>query len=160
MTNQDLNLLEAIQMAMEAEQKAAAFYADAAQKTANPVGRELFSQLAEFERYHHVKLANLEGSLRDKGAFIEYEGKELTLSAPSEVESKEANRMSVIEIITLAINAERDAEKRYTTLAEQTTDPVGQTMFKRLATEEHTHYRILSDEYYHLNNHGVWVWSE
>jgi rubrerythrin len=160
MTNQELDLLDAIQMAMEAEQKAAAFYADAAQKTANPMGRELFLQLAEFERYHHVKLANLEESLRDEGTFIEYEGRELTLSVPSEVDSKEANRMSVMEIITLAINAERDAEKRYTTLAEQTTDPAGQAMFKKLAVEENTHYRILGDEYYNLNNHGVWVWSE
>jgi len=160
MTNMDLNLLDAIQMAMEAEQKAAAFYTDAAQKTANPLGQELFDQLAEFERYHYSKLASLEKSLREEGAFVEYEGKELTLSVPSEVDSKEANKMSVLEIITLAINAERDAEKRYTALAEQTTDPDGQAMFKRLAVEEHTHYRILSDEYYNLNNHGVWVWSE
>jgi rubrerythrin len=160
MTNLDLNLLDAIQMAMEAEQKAAAFYADAAQKTANPLGRGLFDQLAEFERYHYAKLADLEKSMRDEGAFIEYEGRELTLSVPSEVDNKEANKMSVMEIITLAINAERDAEKRYTTLAEQTTDPDGQAMFKKLAKEEHTHYRILSDEYYNLNNHGVWVWSE
>lgn len=160
MTNLDLNLLDAIQIAMEAEQEAAAFYADAAQKTANPLGRELFDQLADFERYHYTKLTDLEKSLRDKDAFIEYEGRELTLSMPSEVDSKEANKMGVMEIITLAINAERDAEKRYTALAEQTTDPTGQDMFKRLAAEEHIHYRILSDEYYNLNNHGVWVWSE
>lgn len=160
MTNLDLNLLDAIRIAMEAEQKAAAFYADAAQKTANPLGRELFSQLAEFERYHYAKLTDLEKSLHDDGSFIEYAGKELTLSVPGEVDSKEANRMSVIEIITLAINAEREAKERYTTLAEQTHDPSGQSMFKRLAEEENTHYRILSDEYYNLNNQGVWVWSE
>jgi len=160
MINQALNLLDAIQMAMETEQKAATFYADAAQEAANPLGRELFDQLAEFERYHYSKLAGLEKSLRDEGAFIEYEGRELTLSVPSEVDNKEANKMSVMGIITLAINAERDAEKRYTALAEQTSDPDGQAMFKRLAEEEHTHYRILSDEYYNLNNHGVWVWSE
>ena len=160
MINQALNLLDAIQMAMETEQKAATFYADAAQEAANPLGRELFDQLAEFERYHYRKLADLEKSMRDEGAFIEYQGRELTLSVPSEVDSKESNKMSVMEIITLAIHAERDAEKRYTTLAEQTADPDGRAMFKRLAEEEHTHYRILSDEYYNLNNHGVWVWSE
>ena len=119
MSNQNLSLLDAIQMAMEAEQKAAAFYADAAQRAANPLGRELFDQLAGFERYHHAKLADLEKSLRSEGTF-EYEGKELTLSVPGEVDSKEANKMSVLEIITLAINAEREAEKRYTALAEQT----------------------------------------
>jgi rubrerythrin len=79
MTNQDLNLLDALEIAMEAEQKAAAFYADAAQKAANSLGQELFSQLVDFERYHHAKLADLEKSLRDEDAFIEYEGRELTL---------------------------------------------------------------------------------
>ena len=155
-----MNVLDAIQMAMEAEQKAAAFYADAAQKTASPLGRELFDQLVEFERYHYSKLADLEKSLRDEDAFIEYEGKELTLSVSSEVDSKEANKMSVMISITLGINAERNAEKRYSALAEQTDDPDGKAMFKRLVEEEHVHYRILSDEYYNLNNFGMWVWSE
>jgi len=160
MSNQNLSLWDAIQMAMEAEQKAAAFYADAAQRAANPLGRELFDQLAGFERYHHAKLADLEKSLRSEGTFIEYEGKELTLPVPGEVDSKEANKMSVLEIITLAINAEREAEKRYTALAEQTGDPAGQAMFKRLSQEEYTHFRILNDEYYNLNNQGKWVWAE
>jgi len=160
MSNQNLSLLDAIQMAMEAEQKAAAFYADAAQRAANPLGRKLFDQLAGFERYHYAKLADLEKSLRSEGTFIEYEGKELTLSVPGEVDSKEANKMSVLEIITLAINAEREAEKRYTALAEQTNDPAGQAMFKRLSQEEYTHFRILNDEYYNLNNQGKWVWVE
>lgn len=160
MTNVDLNLMDAIQMAMEAEQKAATFYDDAAQKTANPLGRELFKQLADFERYHYAKLAGLEKSLRNQGAFIEYPGKELTLAAPAEVDGKEANKMGVLEIITLAIQAEREAENRYIALAQQTSDPTGQSMFQKLAEEEHNHYRILSDEYYNLNNRGLWVWSE
>ena len=164
MSNQDLNLLDAIQIAMDAEQKAAAFYADAAHKTVYPLGHRLFEQLAEFERHHYSKLAALETSLRDEGAFIGYEGKELSLPAPSEVEGasgiEEPEKRSAVGIITLAIDVEREAEKRYTTLAEQTTDPVGQSMFKQLAEEEHIHYRILSNLYWNVNNRGVWDWSE
>jgi len=161
MNNQDLNLLDAIQIAMEAEQKAAAFYAEAAQETANPLGRRLLEQLAEFERHHYSKLATLEESLRDEGAFIGYEGKELSFPAPGEVENiEEANKKSAMGIITAALNVEQEAEKRYAALAEQTSDPDGRSMFKRLAEEEHTHYRILRDAYWSLNNRGVWTWSE
>jgi len=162
MTDQDLNLLSAIQMAMEAEQKASAFYADAAQKTANPLGRKLFDQLAEFERYHYDKLLDLEKSLRDEGSFIEYEGRELTLSAPSEVATvearKEADKMTAAEVIKFAMDIERGAEERYTALAEQTADPAGQSMFKQLASEEHAHYLIVSDAYFSVSNRGVWEW--
>lgn len=161
MNDQDLNLLDAIQIAMEAEQKAAAFYADAAQETANPLGRRLLEQLAEFERHHYNKLAALEESLRDEGAFIGYEGKELSFPAPGEVEDiEEANKKSAMGIITTALDVEQEAEKRYAALAEQTSDPAGRSMFKRLAEEEHTHYRILRDAYWSLNNRGVWTWSE
>jgi rubrerythrin len=162
MTDQNLDLLSAIQVALEAEQKAAAFYADAAQKTANPLGRKLFDQLAEFERYHYEKLLDLEKSLRDEGAFIEYEGRELALPAPSEVTSKEAgkeaDKMTAAEVIRFAIDTERQAEERYTALAEQTVDPAGQAMFKQLASEEHSHYLILSDAYFSVSNRGVWEW--
>ena len=106
MSNSDLPLLDAIQMAMEAEQKAAAFYDNASQKVASPLGQELLEQLAEFERYHYAKLDDLARSLREEGTFIDYEGKELSLSVPAEVKGKEANKMSVLEIITLAIDAD------------------------------------------------------
>ena len=160
MTDTDLNLLDAIQIAREAERKAAAFYADAAQKT-EALGQELLDQLAEFERHHYNTLTDLEQSLRDQGAFIGYEGRELTVPTPSEVQTtKEPNRMSMMGIITTALDIEREAQERYTALAEQTTDPTGQAMFRRLAKEEHNHHDILKDAYQSLNNHGVWVMPE
>jgi rubrerythrin len=158
MTGQDLDLLDAIQIAMEAEQKAAALYADAAEKTRNPLGRRLFEQLAEFERHHYDKLVDLEKSLRGKGAFAGYEGRELSMQVPGEVGSiNEAEKMSAMAIITMAIDIEREAENRYSGLAEQTTDPTVESMFKQLAEEEHSHYLILSDAYWSLNNRGVWA---
>ena len=161
MKDSDLNLLDAIRIAMEAEQKAADFYADAVQETANPLGRELFEQLAEFESHHYRKLAALEKSLRDEGAFIGYEGKELHVPALGEADGfEEAHRASVMGIISAALDVEREAEKRYAALAKRSTDPAGRSMFKRLSEEEHTHYRVLNDAYWSLNDHGVWAWSE
>jgi rubrerythrin len=159
MTEQDMTLLDAIKIAIEAERKAAAFYADAAQKT-ETLGRKLLEQLADFERHHYDILTKLEQSLRDQGAFIDYEGRELTFPAPSEVQrTAEPNKMSMMGIITTALEIEVEAEKRYTALAEQTSDPAGQSMFRRLAQEENKHHKILREAYVSLNNRGVWAWS-
>lgn len=161
MTNQELTLSSAIKVAMEAERKAATLYGDAAQKTANPLGRRLFNRLAEFERHHYDKLVELQNSLREQGVFIKYEGKELSIPAPGEVDSIAApNKMSMMKIITMAQDIELQAGARYTALARQTTDPSGQAMFERLAAEEQAHYRLLRDVYWNLNDRGVWAWAE
>jgi rubrerythrin len=161
MTEQELNLLDAIQIAKEAEQKAAIYYADAAEKTST-IAKGLFEQLAEFERYHYEKLSTLEKSLRDEGAFIEYEGRELTLPTRGEIENpiEEPDKMSLMEVVSMGIDIESEAEKQYATLAEQTADPAGRSMFERLAEEEHVHYRILHSAYWSLNNRGVWEWPK
>ena len=161
MTTQDLNLSDAIKLAKEAEQKAAALYGDAATKTPNPLAQKLFQRLAEFEQHHYDKLVALETSLRERGAFIAYEGEELSLPAPGEVSGiPEPNKMSMMQIITMAQEVERKAETRYNELAARTTDPAGQAMFKRLAEEELDHYHLLRNVYWNLNDHGTWSWSK
>jgi rubrerythrin len=160
MTRQDLDLLDALEIAKAAEQKAATVYDDAAQKTSNPLGRGLFERLAEFERHHYDKLVELEKSLREEGAFAGYEGRELSLPAAGEAKNvEEAEMMSAMDIITMAIEIEQAAEKKYGALAKQTSDATVRDMFKRLAEEEHNHYLILNDVYWNLNNHGVWEWE-
>jgi rubrerythrin len=158
MNNQDLNFLDAIRLASEAEERAVAFYDEAAKKTNNPLGRELLEQLADFERHHHTQLLALEDSLCNSGACIMYEGRELAFPVPDEVEKiKQADKMSAMGIIEAAIEIKRKAEERYAALAEQTTDPNGQAMFQRLAEEEHANHRVLEDAYWSLNDRGVWI---
>ena len=122
MTDQDLSILDAIKIATEAERKAAEFYVETAEK-ANPLGRELLEQLAEFERHHYDYLVELEASLREQGAFKEYEGRELTVPTPSEIQTtEEPNKASLMGIITMALDIEKQAKERYLSLAQQTTD--------------------------------------
>ncbi|MDH7488713.1 MAG: ferritin family protein [Anaerolineae bacterium] len=160
MVSEEFNVLEAIRLAQEAEQKAAAFYDDAAQKVKHPLGQSLLKELAEFERHHYAKLVALEESLRKRGAFIEYEGREIATKPPSPGEiTVDRQPTQAMEVVALALEAEQQAEKRYDTLAERTSDPVAHEMFRRLADEEHTHYRILRDVYWNLNNRRAWVWA-
>jgi len=157
MSEQNLSLFGALQIAKEAEQKTAAFYADAAMKTSNPWGKRLFEQLTEFENYHYQKLSALEDSLRDKGAFIRYEEKELNVSAVSSIlNGKEENPKSVVDILSMAMDIEVEAQKRYKSLQQQTNDPDGKDMFKKLAGEEAQHYKYLNDAYWALNQRGDW----
>ena len=160
MTNHDAGLLDAVRIAKEAERKAEAYYAKAAHDIINPFGHRLLTQLSEFERIHYERLAALEQSLQDQGAFVEYPEANPTMAAPIEAGSAaEKAPKSAMGVLTMALEIERKAEERYADLAEQTEDPDGREMFTRLATEEHQHYRILRNAYRSLNNRGVWDWS-
>jgi rubrerythrin len=158
---QNTALLDAIKVAMEAEKKAAAAYGDAATQTANPLGKRLFNKLVEFENYHYQKLSDLLASLVKEDAYIEYVFQAPSGLAPGEVEGiPEANKMSMMKIITMAQGIEQKAEQRYADLAGQTSDPQGKAMFEQLAQEEAAHYRLLRDVYWNLNDQGTWSWPQ
>jgi rubrerythrin len=154
-------LLDAIHVARENERKAVDFYADAAKKTGSTLGRQLFTQLSEFEEFHYARITALETTLEKDGDYIYYEGKEFLLPpviAPKAVE--EPQQQSVINIISKAVELEKEAEKAYADIAAQITDPQGYAMFRKLSEEEHKHYRILTDVYWNLTNFKAWKWSQ
>ncbi len=159
-----LGLEEALDIAMDAELKAQAFYAQAAVEVQDPQGRDLLGRLAAFEQYHYQKLAELARSLQDDGQFIAYETRTVEQFAPT-LASGEAARTKLEElqdtagILSKAIENEKIAGERYRALAEETDDPNGQDMFRKLANEEMIHQRILEDEFFSISNQGTWGWS-
>lgn len=161
----NLTVIYAIKIAMEAEEAARQFYLDAKEKVSDAEAQDLLMQLATYEQYHYDNLVALYDSLSQEKGYVTYTPPDIALpTAPHGVEggrsAKEHNLETVVDILGTAIDAEKSAHSRYKELAEQTTDPDGRTMFQKLAQEEHFHYRILSDELYHLSNQGFWVWSE
>ena len=167
MNEQNLTLVDAIQIAMEAEKRAVVLYGDAAQKTTNLLAKPLFNKLADFEQHHYDKLAELVASLQKEGKFIVYEGYPSHIPAQSEIKIPEGatnvlevNKVSMMQVITLAQDIEKQTEKKYTGLADQTSDADGKAMFKRLAKEEQGHLRLLTEVYWNLNDRGVWAWSK
>jgi rubrerythrin len=153
------SLLDAVRVVKENERIAYTSYADAAQKISHSIGKSLFEQLAEFERFHYEILSTLEASLEESGQFIDYQGREFPLPPIFEIKAaQEPNSKSVISIITAALGLEKTAEKAYADLADQTTDPKGRALFVRLSEEEYKHWRILNEAYWNLNNLGTWKW--
>jgi rubrerythrin len=160
----DLGLEEALDIAMDAELKAQAFYAQAAVAVQDSKGRDLLDRLAAFEGYHYQRLAELAQSLKESGQFIEYETRRIEQFAPLAASGETAGTelqglKDEAAILGRAIDNEKAAGERYRKLAEDTTDAAGQSMFRALADEERMHQRILEDEFFSLSNQGVWSWS-
>lgn len=162
--SRNLGLEEALDIAMEAELKAQAFYAQAAAEIEDPRGRDLLGRLAAFEQHHYQKLAELLSSLRKDGRFIDYQSSTLAQFAPF-TDGGEASGVLLEEleneagILGKAIENEKIAGEQYRALMEETDDPAGRAMFQQLANEEQMHQRILEDEFFSLSNQGVWGWS-
>lgn len=161
----NLSLMDALTIAIEAEERARAFYTDARQKVSDPDAQHLLAQLAVYEQYHRDKLTALRESLSQAQGYIAYTPPDIALPQVSRGleggrTAKEPNLNTVIDVLGTAIDAEEAARARYEDLARQTTNPDGKAMFQQLAQEEHLHHRILSDELYHLSNRGLWVWLE
>jgi rubrerythrin len=160
----ELGLGEALDIAMDAELKARAFYAQAAVEVQNAQGRDLLGRLAAFEQYHYEKLAQLARSLQETGQFIEYETRSVEQFAPLTAGGEAAGTpleetAETAGILSRAIENEKIAGERYRALSAGTADPKGQAMFRNLANEEMIHQRILEDEFFSLSNRGVWGWS-
>jgi rubrerythrin len=161
---QTLGLEEALDIAMDAELKAQAFYAQAAVEVQDPQGKDLLSRLAAFEQHHYQKLDELARSLQESGQFIEYETLTVAQFAPFTGKGEASGTLldelkNEAGILGKAIETEKIAGERYQALAAQTDDPAGQDMFKKLVLEEQMHQRILEDEFFSLSNRGVWGWS-
>ena len=162
--NRNLGLQEALVLAMDAELEARRFYAQAALEIQDPQGQDLLGLLAAFEQYHYEKLSELAQSLREEGAFIEYETRAIEEFDPLTGGGEAAGTLlegmaDPTGILSTAIENEKKAGQRYRALSEETADPRGQAMFRDLANEEMIHQRILEDEFFTLSNQGVWGWK-
>ena len=159
-----LGIEQAIQIALQGELQAHAFYAEAAAEITDPAGRDLLGRLAAFEQHHYDKLAELEASLRKGHKFIYYEAGVLEQFPPGPATGEAKGGLldkyrDVPGILSQAIENEKNAGLRYRLLAEETDDPKGKDMFTKLAGEEALHQRVLEDEFFSLSNKGVWGWS-
>ncbi len=165
MADVNIGILQAIDMAMQAEQKARQFYLDAVEVVGNGRGKNLLRQMADFEKNHYDKLAELKESLENAQEYVEYKGTEfvpVTNEMKAEISGNiEPNKGDAQNILTIAIEAEDKASEHYKLMAGMTTDELGRDMFIRLADEETMHSRILNDEFYQLSNEGgVWTWGD
>ena len=154
--------LKAIEVAMRAEREASQFYSKTSKMSKDPRGRDMLQQLSEFEMSHYNRLKELQKSLQEKGEWMIYSGTSLKTKALKIKADplKGRDQLTDMDALKLGIRAEKKAGAYYRSMAELTKDPRGKDMYKRLASEEELHERLLNDQYYSLHNTGIWSWGD
>ncbi len=146
--------------AMTAEVKAQAFYTDASNKAQSQAGKKLFKELADFEGNHYERLKGIINTRNQGNAFNEPIPPILMPDVKSEIEGEiEPNKDEIVDVLNIAIAAEKDAQVKYREIAEMIKEPEGKAIFNNFAEEEYKHQRILEDQFYHMSNEGTIIWE-
>jgi rubrerythrin len=151
---------ELIKKALQSELKAKTFYIDASSKAQTQAGKKFFMELAEFEQNHYERVKEIFDSW-DRGVGMTcYVPPHSPLFIPGEIDGEfEPNKDEIVTIISLALEAEKQAQDRYLKIASLIMDSEGKKIFNTLAEEEHHHQKILEDQFYHLSNKGTIIWE-
>jgi rubrerythrin len=154
--------LKAVKAAINAEMNAYQAYSKAGKMTKDPKGRDMFQQLSEFEMNHYQKLKELLKSLQEKGEWTLYSGasfKKRPVSLKAD-KKKGQDQLTDMDALKIAIREEKKAQSYYRSMAELTKDLRGKDMYRRLADEEALHEKVLNDQYYSVQNTGIWSWGD
>lgn len=146
--------------AMNAEAEAKKFYADAAAKAGSRAGRDLFTELAEFEQGHYDRLRRIIEA-RAKGLKLDAPATAQDLAGKAEVEGEfEPNKDEITKVLTIGIEAEKKAQAKYLEIARMFDDEPSKAIFTALAEEERKHQNILENQFYSMSNKGRIIWGE
>jgi rubrerythrin len=149
-----------LQEAMNAEIEAQKFYTGAAEKAQSSAGKTFFQELADFEQHHYTKVKGIIES-RNKGVKLDVSKPEIAMrEIKPEVEGEfEPNKDEIVEVLTLGIKAEKEAQERYNKIADHMDDPEGKEIFKGLSEDERRHHDLLEAQYYQISNKGTIIWE-
>jgi rubrerythrin len=149
----NLTAVEVLGLAVRQEIEAYKRYKLFATRVANPLVKEKFISLAREEKAHKDLLF---GMLKKSTG----EAKPpLPKNAPRFNLEAELNR-SLPEILELAIQKEREAQKFYTEAAKSAADPTGRRILEYLAEFEKGHERVLKAEYDAIAKYPQWFEME
>jgi rubrerythrin len=158
--------LEALCQAARLEEDGHKFYTEAARRTKDPRGREMFLSLADDERSHLRIVEDQYEAVINEKEWISFpealECKPIDLDKPlfppegHELEKVVDPAASDLDALLFALQIENESYELYRQAVAEATDPAGQAMYEFLATEARTHFDILMLNYEHLASTGSW----
>jgi rubrerythrin len=161
--------LSVLRKAIRNELDGKTMYEQAAQRTQDELGKDMFrSFVAEEEQHIHILQAQY-GEVDKSGKWLDVESARKQPREPSLVlfpqEQSEIKEMvpegtSDLEALELARDFEKQAVRLYETAAKDADDPTARAFYEELAKWEGTHYEILDNSYDYLTNKGVWYFQE
>ena len=154
--------LQALRQAIRLEQDGYKFYTEAAERTADPRGREMFLSLADDEELHLRIVRDQYEALNAGKGWVSFsealELKPVDLDKPLFPPERETigPEASDTDALLFALHKENESYELYRQTATETDDPVGKEMYQRLASYEQVHFDILMLNYEHLVSAGSW----
>ncbi len=166
--------LTALNQAIELEIEGQRFYLEAAERTTNPKGAEMFRSLAGDEAIHERILRRQLDALTQGEGWVPVLSKveglpegvaevKADLTTPLFPEGGEAFQKAVRpdasdqDALLFALQIENESFNLYRELAQTTDDPNGKRMYGYLANAERGHFELLMLNYEHLSTVGGWA---
>ena len=159
---EELDVKEAIKMAIQMEKDGYAFYQKAAAQTSSEMGRGIFESIAEdelmhldvFEKMFEDKVGkdewtNLVDSSK-KYAEIKIFPKDLETAEGADPDTNE------LDALRIAMDAEKEAIDYYSDIKEKTEDEEAIKIIDEIIEQEKNHFLILEGEFNHIQTTGYW----
>jgi len=155
--------LDALEIALKNEMNEHHFYLKNAERTANPVGKAMFTQIAAEELEHHERLKQLADSWRKDKKWPETLPLKVNDTAVRSVfgraaqgGEKTAGDDDDLKAVRTAIAFEAKGAQFYAGLRDQSADPREKAFFGLLADIEHEHFVSLRDTEEFFIDPGAW----
>lgn len=146
--------------ALGSELMAIDFYQKAAEKAQSQTGKRFFTEMAEFEQFHFEHIKSVIYS-RDKNTKLKrYTPMAMTKKITPEITGDfEPSKDEIIDVLIIAIKAEKDAKERYLRISRMFSDKDSKQIFINLSEDERLHQNILEEQFYQLSNKGLIIWE-
>lgn len=155
--------MKSVELALKMETDAVSFYKEASEKVSHPVGKKMFSIIAEDEK-NHIKM------IEDVTKGVELTIKEanpikVIKTVFEEMKDEMMERVKAIsddlDAFKIAMDMEKEGIAFYKKIVNEVTTEKERKLFERLIFEEEQHYKIFSETYNFLKDTGNWfMWKE
>jgi rubrerythrin len=156
--------IEALEVALNNEEREKEFYLKNAERTGNSLGKSMFRTIASDEDEHYQRILELKERLQKDGQWPdtlplkikETEIKSVLKKFVDSVDTSQKADASDIEAVKIAIDFETAGEAFYNRLRDSTANPQEKAFFEMLAKMENEHRLSLQDTYEYFIDPEGW----
>jgi rubrerythrin len=155
--------MNAIEIAIRMQRDAIKFYTEAAEKTKNPVGKNMFLTVVEDEKRHLENLSQIFKGLNItcKDVSPMENIKTVFEAMKNEMIKRVEATTDELEAFKIAMQMEKEGVEFYKKAALEAKTEKEKSLFERLVKEEQDHYNIFSNTFFFLSDTGSWfMWEE
>jgi rubrerythrin len=155
--------MDALELAMNMEKDAIAFYTDAARKTKHPAGKKMFQTIIEDEKRHLEMVSQIIKGLNmtHKDTSPMKNVKTIFESMKDEMMKKVAASTDELEAFKIAMRMEKEGLEFYRKTLAGSKKELERALLELLIKEEQQHYDIFANTYQFLSDSGNWfMWEE